>query len=140
MPFRRYSKLKQLPTFEERFDYLKLRGKVGNESFGFDRYVNQSFYKSAEWLSVRSLVIVRDNGCDLGCADHPIIGRILIHHMNPLTIEDFMNHSDQLLNPDFLICVSHTTHNAIHYSDVRLITSGLIERAPNDTCPWKGEG
>lgn len=134
---RTYSELIQLPTLEERFDYLRLDGVVGKDTFGFDRYLNQQFYRSSEWKRIRNQVIVRDNGCDLGIDDYEIHGRILIHHMNPISIEDLQHMSDLLMNPEYLICVSHRTHNAIHYGDERLIVTAPIERTQNDTCPWR---
>ena len=134
---RTYSELCQLSTFEERFDYLRLNGSVGKDTFGFDRYLNQQFYRSSEWKRIRDLVILRDNGCDLGIDEYEIHGRILIHHMNPISIEDLQHMSDFLMNPEYLICVSHRTHNAIHYGDESLIVSAPIERSQNDTCPWR---
>ena len=134
---RTYSELIQLPTFEERFNYLRLDGVVGKDTFGFDRYLNQQFYRSSEWKRIRNQVIVRDNGCDLGIDDYEIHERILIHHMNPISIEDLQHMSDLLMNPEYLICVSHRTHNAIHYGDERLIVTAPIERTQNDTCPWR---
>ena len=134
---RTYSQLKQLQTFEERYDYLKLGGVVGEDTFGFDRYLNQNFYRSREWKRVRDEVIMRDNGCDLGIDGHEIRGKILIHHMNPITSEDIHRVSDYLLNPEYLICVTHRTHNAIHYGDESLIVTAPIERTQNDTCPWR---
>lgn len=137
MSIKTYSELIQLPTFEERFQYLKLSGAVGKETFGFDRYLNQNFYRSAAWKRVRDQVIVRDNGCDLGIDDRIIYGKILIHHMNPINDRDILDLTDILLNPEYLICVSHLTHNAIHYSDESLLPSEPIVRFKNDTCPWK---
>ena len=134
---RTYSQLKQLQTFEERYDYLKLGGIVGEDTFGFDRYLNQNFYRSREWKRVRDEVIMRDNGCDLGIDGHEIRGKILIHHMNPITSEDIHRVSEYLLNPEYLICVAHRTHNAIHYGDESLIVTAPIERTQNDTCPWR---
>lgn len=135
---RNYTELMQLQTFEERFEYLKLDGEVGEETFGFDRYINQSFYRCGEWKRVRDQVIIRDNGCDLGIPDRQLNERIIIHHMNPVTREDLVNKRDYLMDPEYLICVSRQTHNAIHYGDEsQLIPSTLIERSPNDTCPWK---
>lgn len=134
---RTYSELILLPTYEERFDYLKLDGLVGKETFGFDRYLNQIFYRSPEWKSIRDHVIIRDNGCDLGIDGREIFGRILIHHMNPISKEDIVNRSDFLLNPEYLICVSKLTHDAIHYGDEDLLVKDPIVRRPNDTCPWK---
>ena len=137
MRIRTYSELILLPTFEERFEYLRLDGRVGEDTFGFDRYLNQVFYRSYEWRQIRDLVIVRDNACDLGVTGYDIYGTILIHHMNPITVKDIESRSDILLNPNYLICVTHDTHNAIHYGDENLIIKAPIERRPNDTCPWK---
>ena len=134
---RTYSELIRLPTFEERFRYLKLDGLVGKDTFGFDRYLNQEFYRSKEWKEVRDFVIVRDNGCDLGMDGYEIVGRIYIHHMNPITVNDIVHSSDFLLNPDYLICVSHNTHNAVHYGDEDLLVTAPVERRKNDTCPWR---
>ena len=132
-----YSELMTLPTFEERYNYLRLKGNVGEETFGFDRYLNQKFYRSAEWKRIRDYVIVRDNGCDLGIEDRAIRSKILIHHMNPVTVTDIRYATDALLNPEYLICVSHDTHNAIHYGDEDKLMKLPIARTPNDTCPWK---
>jgi hypothetical protein len=137
MIIRRYSELKHIETFEERFNYLKLNGSVGKETFGFDRYLNQIFYSSPEWKKIRREVIIRDNGCDLGIADYNIQGQILIHHMNPISKDDIINRSDILLNPEYLVCVSLNTHNAIHYSDESLLSLLPNERSKNDTCPWR---
>ena len=134
---RTFKELDRCKTFEERYEYLRLKGEVGQDTFGFDRYINQMFYKSAEWKRVRDQVIVRDNGCDMGDQDYPIRGRIIIHHMNPIHKEDFDDNPDYLLNPDYLVCVSHNTHNAIHYGDGNLLPKLPVERKPNDTCPWK---
>lgn len=135
---RTYSELKEFKTFEERFKYLKLGGVVGVETFGFDRYFNQKFYTTTEWKQLRNHIIVRDLGCDLGCEDHEIFcQRIIIHHMNPIDLEDIEKKSDFLLNPEFLITTIHSTHNAIHYGDESLIITAPIERRRNDTCPWK---
>lgn len=134
---RSYSALIKIPTFEERFEYLKLGGRVGSETFGFDRYLNQVFYRSAEWKRIRDQVILRDNGCDLGVEGFDIHGKILIHHMNPLDMRDILDRSPYLIDPEFLICTSHSTHNAIHYGDASLLPSGPIERKPGDTCPWR---
>lgn len=134
---RSYSELMKLKTFEERFNYLKLNGRVGEETFGFDRYLNQAFYKTKEWKHIRDLVIVRDNGCDLGIEGREIYGKILIHHMNPITIKDIQHSSDYLLNPEYLISTIHLTHNAIHYGDENLLLKAPIERTKNDTCPWR---
>ena len=137
MDIRSYSELITIPTFEERFKYLKLDGRVGEETFGFDRYLNQIFYKSNEWLRVRDLVIVRDNGCDLGIKGREIYGRILIHHMNPITIDDITRRSKYLLDPEYLITTVKNTHDAIHYGDESLLIKVPIERSKYDTCPWK---
>ena len=134
-----YKDLSKLNTFEERFRYLQLSGKVGVETFGFDRYLNQRFYKSAEWKRVRDTVIMRDNGCDLGIKDRVIFGKVLIHHMNPIAVTDIDNCSDILLNSDYLITVSLAPHNAIHFGDENLLIRVPKERKPNDTCPWKKE-
>lgn len=132
-----YSELILLPTFEERFDYLSLDGSVGVDTFGFDRFMNQAFYRSYEWKQLRRDIILRDMGCDLGCEGFEIPGKILIHHMNPINAEDIIRRSAYLLNPEFLICVSHTTHNAIHYGDKSQLVISPLERSRNDTCPWK---
>ena len=137
MNIRTYSELSKLKTFKERFTYLRLNGFVGKETFGFDRYLNQVFYKSAKWRSIRDFVIVRDNGCDLGIEGREIYGKIIIHHMNPITIQDIGQESDFLLDPEFLISTVHETHNAIHYGDENLLILAPIERKPNDTCPWR---
>ena len=129
--------MSRFKTFEERYEYLRLNGAVGEDTFGFDRFINQGFYRSVEWKQVRDKVIIRDNGCDLGDSDHPIYGRIIIHHMNPICKEDFDDNPEYLLNPDYLVCVSHNTHNAIHYGDVSLLPKEYVPRRPNDTCPWK---
>lgn len=134
---RTYSELVTLPTFEERFNYLKLKGQVGKDTFGFDRWLNQIFYRDPEWKSVRDYVIVRDNGCDLGVDGYEINGRILVHHMNPISKEDILERSKYLLDPEFLISTVHNTHNAIHYGDEDLLIKTPIERTKNDTCPWK---
>ena len=137
MSIRTYSELILLPTFEERFKYLKLNGRVGDDTFGFDRYINQNFYRSAEWKRIRDLVIMRDNGCDLALEGYEIYGKILIHHMNPITVKDVELSTKYLMNPEYLICVTHNTHNAIHYGDEKFINNGPVVRTKNDTCPWK---
>lgn len=134
---RTYSDLSKLNTFEERYDYLNLKGVVGVETFGFDRFINQSFYSSREWKSIRDFVIVRDGGCDLGVEGYEIRGKILIHHMNPILPKDIDAQGDFLLNPEYLISTTLLTHNAIHYGDASLLIGGPIERKQNDTCPWK---
>ena len=131
-----YSELITIPTFEERFEYLKLDGQVGVETFGFNRYLNQAFYKSDEWLSIRDYIITRDNGCDLGMEGYEIYGRILIHHINPITKDDIIQRSRILLDPENLITTVKRTHDAIHYGDSNLLMKAPIERRKNDTCPW----
>lgn len=133
-----YSELIKIPTFEERFRYLKLEGQVGIETFGFDRYLNQKFYKSNEWIQVRKHVIVRDNGCDLAIPEREIPNgiRIIVHHMNPISIEDILEKKDWVFDPEFLICTIKKTHDAIHYSDESILYSEPIERTPNDTTLW----
>lgn len=133
-----YSELCKLKTFEERFKYLQLNdGRVGEDTFGYERYLNQQFYRSREWKRLRDELIVRDNGCDLGVEGYNIYGRVIIHHMNPITKDDILNQTDYLMNPEFLICTTHNTHNAIHYGDESLLILDPIERTKNDTCPWK---
>jgi hypothetical protein len=134
---RTYSELVTMHSFEERFRYLKLSGSVGYDTFGFDRYLNQSFYKSREWRKIKDEVIVRDNGCDLGVEGFDIYGRIYIHHMNPITVDDIIQQTELLLNPEYLICTSFNTHQAIHYGDETNLTLLPKERSKNDTCPWK---
>ena len=134
---RTYSELITFPTFEERFKYLQLEGSVGKDTFGYDRYLNQLFYKTAEWKRLRQDLIIRDNGCDLGVEGREIYGRIIIHHLNPITKDDIVRRTEYLLNPDFLICTTHNTHNAIHYGDESLLITSLVERSKNDTRPWK---
>ena len=134
---RTYSELITLPTFEERYEYLKIGGTVGEETFGFDRYLNQSFYKTKEWLRIRDHVIIRDQGCDLAMIDREIRGKILIHHMNPITKEDIVRRSKYLLDPEYLICTVKNTHDAIHYGNESLLIKAPIERQKNDTCPWR---
>lgn len=135
---RTYSELIQLPTFIERYRYLKLNGRVGEETFGFERYLNQKFYQtSQEWKWIRNHVIARDLGRDLGCEGYDIYGKIFIHHMNPMAIADIVEFNPDILDPDFLICTSFETHNAIHYGSEELLIADPIERRPNDMCPWK---
>ena len=135
---RTYSELSKLKTFRERYEYLKLDGTVGEETFGFDRYINQMFYKSEEWKRIRNYVITRDNGCDLGIQDRKIVDSvILVHHMNPITKEDIINKNEILLDPEYLITAIKPTHDAIHYGDESLLAEDLIVRSKNDTCPWK---
>lgn len=138
MTIRTYAELSRLRTFEERFEYLRLDGQVGKDTFGFDRILNQQFYRSREWKALRDFVIVRDNGYDLGIAGHDIYGqRFIIHHMNPITIDDITNSTEYLMNPEYLITTIHNTHNAIHYGDLSLLTIKPTERTKNDTCPWR---
>lgn len=134
---RTYSELITLPTFEERYRYLRLGGRVGEDTFGFDRYLNQAFYQTEEWRSVRDYVIVRDGGCDLGIEDREIRERILVHHMNPITKEDILRRTEYLLDPEYLICTIKNTHDAIHYGDESLLLLPPVERTRNDTCPWR---
>ena len=139
MKIRTYTELSKLATFEERYQYLRLGGKVGEDTFGFDRYLNQDFYVSKEWRRARRIVITRDLGCDLGIPDREIEAGIpiIVHHMNPLTIEDVLRRSKFLLDPEYLISTIDNTHRAIHYSDESLLIGTFVERSPNDTCPWK---
>lgn len=137
MIIRTYSELITLPTFEDRYRYLQLNGAVGKDTFGFDRYINQQFYRSKEWQRIRDEVIIRDNACDLGMEGYEIHGRIYVHHMNPIMVQDIQSNSDYLMNPEFLICTTHRTHNAIHYGDENLLARAPIERTKNDTCPWR---
>lgn len=133
-----YSELITIPTFEDRFEYLKLDGTVGKETFGFDRYLNQQFYNSYEYRKFRREIIVRDMGCDLGIEERPINGLIILHHINPINPEDILDRNVRiLLDPENSICVSLRTHNAIHYGDSSLLITNPIERKPNDTCPWR---
>lgn len=136
---RTYDELIRIPTFEERFKYLKLSGAVGRETFGADRYLNQALYSSPEWKAFRNRIVIRDNGCDMAMEDRGIFGLIIIHHLNPITAEDIVNRSPALFDPNNTVCVSLSTHNAIHYGDASLlIPTSPTERTPNDTCPWKG--
>ena len=138
MILRTYSELILLPTFEERFEYLRLKGKVGEDTFGFDRWLNQNFYRSTEWKRIRDQVILRDEGCDLATPDREIYGRAVIHHMNPVSIQDIVDATEFLLNPEYLICTTPETHNMIHYGTVDgCLRTNPIDRKPNDTCPWK---
>lgn len=138
MNIRTYSELIALPTFEERYNYLKLDGKVGEETFGSDRWLNQLFYKKdPDWLVIRDKIIIRDNGCDLAVPGRDIYSRILIHHMNPITKDDILCRSEFLLNPEYLICTTKNTHDAIHYGDESLLVKDPVKRYKNDTCPWK---
>lgn len=135
---RTYTELSKLKTFKERFEYLKLDGKVGEETFGFDRYLNQMFYTSEEWKRVRNYVITRDCGCDLGIKDREIRDRlIIVHHMNPISKNDIIDKSDILLDPEYMITTMKRTHDAIHYGDDSILYNDPIERFENDTCPWR---
>jgi len=136
MKHRRYAELRHLLTFEERFDYLALRGEVGLETFGFDRWLNQQFYRSRQWHQVRDYVMLRDNGCDLGIPGYEIYARLLIHHMNPVTAEAIVHGEEWILDPEYLITTTHRTHNAIHYGDANLIPRKPVERRPGDTTLW----
>ena len=137
MIIRTYSELITLPTFEERYQYQRLKGNVGEETFGFDRYLYQDYLKSKEWQDIRDYVIVRDNGCDLAMPDREIPGRILIHHMNPVAVKDVLRRSVFLLNPEYMISTIKRTHDAIHYGDESLLITAPVERYKHDTCPWK---
>lgn len=134
---RTYSELITIPTFEERFEYLKLNGSVGLETFGHDRYLNQILYNSPEWRRFRPEIIVRDNGCDLACEGYEIFGKILIHHINPITAQDILNRNPKVFDPENVITTVHNTHNAIHYGDENLLITEPIKRSRNDTCPWR---
>ena len=135
--FKTYSELSNLETFEDRFQYLRLDGIVGEETFGFDRYLNQILYKSDEWKQCRRDIIIRDNGCDLGCEGFEVHGRILIHHINPITVDDIVNRNLKVFDPENLILTSHNTHQAIHYGNEDLLVRAPIERSKNDTSPWR---
>lgn len=138
MMIRTFNELRSLKTFEERFDYLQLHGKVGLDTFGFDRIFNQMFYRSKEWKRMRDDIIVRDLGRDLGIEGREILyGKIVIHHMNPISIKDIEESTEFLLNPNYLITTTPNTHRAIHYGDKSLLALDSVERRPNDTCPWK---
>lgn len=136
MRTRAYTELRSLRSFDDRYRYLALRGVVGDPTFGFERHLNQTFYRSQQWRQMRNQIIVRDDGMDLGVPDHPIQGNIIIHHMNPMTVNDLVDGNDSILDPEFLICVSHRTHNAIHYGDESLLPRPFIERRPGDTRSW----
>ena len=137
MSIKTYSELITIPTFEERFEYLQLKGSVGKDTFGYDRYLNQVLYRSPEWKRLRNQIIIRDCGCDLACEGYDIHSKVLIHHLNPITVEDVLARSQKVFDPDNLVCVSHNTHNAIHYGDVDLLVTGPVIRTKNDTCPWR---
>ena len=144
MIVRTYSELITIPTFEERYRYLRLGGRVGEETFGFDRYLNQRFYANdRDWLALRDYVILRDTGNNDYCQDlgmpsgYDIRGRILVHHMNPITKEDILRRTKYLLDPEYVICTIKNTHDAIHYGDESLLYQPPVERSQNDTCPWR---
>lgn len=137
MNIKSYSELITIPTFEERFEYLQLKGSVGKDTFGYDRYLNQVLYHSPEWKKLRNQIIIRDCGCDLACEGYEIYGRILIHHLNPITVDDVLDRSRKVFDPNNLVCITHNTHNAIHYGDASLLVTGPIVRTKNDTCPWR---
>ena len=134
---RTYRECIQLPTFQERYRYLQIGGQVGKETYGFDRYLNQMLYRTPEWKRFRRDMIVRDNGCDLGCEGYEIYGNVLVHHVNPITVEDVINRNPCIFDPNNVICTSLNTHNAIHYGDETLLITEPVIRKPNDTCPWK---
>lgn len=133
---RSYSELRTLDNFEDRFEYLRLAGLVGRSTFGFDRYLNQRFYTSNTWRRIRDSVIIRDKGCDLGVEGHEIFDRVIVHHMNPISVEELTHGSEKILNPNFLICVSRLTHQAIHFGDAGLLPKPIVKRRPGDTRLW----
>lgn len=137
MIIRCYKELSRIDGYEDRFRYLKLAGQVGESTFGFDRYLNQVLYSSKRWKQARNTVIIRDEGRDMGVKGYEILGHVVIHHMNPISVEDIEKDSEFIYDPEFLICVSPLTHNAIHYGDESLLPKGPVERRPNDTCPWR---
>lgn len=139
MKSKTYSELITFPTFEERFEYLRLNGRIGETTFGSKRYLNQILYKTREWLSLRDRIIIRDNGCDLGIPGRDIIrpARILVHHIEPITIEDVLNRNPKVFDPDNLITIAHITHEAVHYGDENLLIKDPVSRRQNDTCPWR---
>lgn len=132
-----YSELIKIPTFIERYRYLKLNGFVGDETFGYDRYLNQILYHSPEWKRFRRDIIIRDNGCDLACDGYEIIGKVLIHHIDPITVRDIELRDPKIFDPENVVSVTLNTHNAIHYGDESLLITEPLVRTPNDTCPWK---
>ena len=133
---RTYRELVRLHTFKERFEYLSLRGSVGYATFGYERWVNQAFYRSAQWRHIRQQVIARDLACDLAFPDHEIHDRLIVHHMNPMSADEIVDAEDVILDPEFLITTQHATHNAIHYGDASLLPAPLVERRPGDTKLW----
>lgn len=138
MKIKSYSEMCSFSTFIERFNYLKLNGKVGAETFGFDRYLNQVLYCSQEWKRFRRQVIIRDNGCIFGLDGYDINGRLIVHHINPITLEQIEQRDPMIFSMENVVCVTHNVHEAIHYGDESLIPTDPIIRKPNDTCPWKG--
>lgn len=132
-----YSELITLPTFTKRFLYLKLDGVIGEETFGFKRWLNQEFYHSSKWLRFRDAIIIRDGGCDLGIQGHDIYGSVLIHHLNPITYEDILHQNHCVFDPENVVCTQLETHNAIHYGNKNILVPSSVERSRNDTCPWK---
>ena len=140
MGLRTYSELITLPTFKERFNYLRLDGRVGLETFGHDRYLNQILYNSPEWRNLRSRIVTRDCGRDLACEGYDIYGQVLVHHINPITVKDILDRNPMVFDPENLITTVHNTHNAIHYGDESLLTTEPIVRYKNDTCPWNRQG
>lgn len=138
MKNKNYNELSNINSYDDRFKYLSLKGNVGSDTFGFDRHLNQDFYKSKEWKQIRNQVIIRDNGCDLGVKGKKIYGKIYVHHMNPIEKKDIVDSTEYLLNPDFLICTSKETHDAIHYGNEEYLKRNEVHvRKKNDTCPWK---
>jgi hypothetical protein len=137
MSIKTYSELITIPTFIERFRYLKIGGKVGEDTFGYDRYLNQILYRSDEWKSFRRGIIIRDNGCDLACDGYEIIGNILVHHINPITVEDVLRRDPKIFDPENVVSTGLNTHNAVHYGDESLLITEPIIRTKNDTCPWR---
>lgn len=133
---RSYHEMRRFDTHEDRYEYLKLRASVGTSTFGFDRWINQAFYRSLEWKQIRNAVIARDMGLDMGVEGFEIFDKVIIHHMNPMTPEQIEDGDPDILNPEYLICVSHNTHNAIHFGDKRLLVQPLVERRPGDTNLW----
>lgn len=136
MRIRTYSELRHLTTFEERFDYLVLSGAVGKETFGFDRYINQGFYGSREWANIRHYIISRDNGCDLGIPGYEVHADILVHHMNPITVDEIKHGDEKIIDPEYLITTTKRTHNAIHYGNRAFSPKVMLQRTPNDTKLW----
>lgn len=134
---RKYSELIKIQDFHKRYEYLSLKGSIGEQTFGMERHLNQTFYKSPEWRRFRNDILIRDNGCDMAHEEYPIQGKIIIHHLNPITPDDILKRSYLLLDPENVVCVSHRTHEAIHYGDISLLPEDYIPRQPNDTIPWR---